>query len=84
MSPEIHFGLVHYTKQVDPWFDVAENYNFATATDFLNWLQAGTRISFVQKASQAPDVPRPLKEQYLKCYQKVCADAQTNPNPIIL
>ncbi len=86
MSPEMHLGLVQYTKQVDPWFDYrgSPTYNFATAAQILNWLKVGTRVTFIHKYSQSPDLARLLKEQYLKCYRKVCADAQTNPDPMTM
>jgi hypothetical protein len=75
-SPDIHLGMVHYTKLVDPWFDTAAAYKFASALALLDWLQAGVRIAFIQKASQSSDTPRNLKEQYLKCYQSIFADGQ--------
>jgi hypothetical protein len=83
-SPEIHLGMVHYTTVVDPWFHTAAAYNFATAAALLDWLQAGTRIAFIQKARQSPDTPRNLKEQFLKCYQAICADQQLNPTPMTM
>jgi lipopolysaccharide biosynthesis glycosyltransferase len=83
-SPEIHLGMVHYTTVVDPWFHTAAAYNFATAAALLDWLQAGTRIAFIQKARQSPDTPRNLKEQFLKCYQAICADQQLNPSPMTM
>ena len=84
MSPDIHLGLVHYTEQVDPWFDAAAAYNFPTAAEILDWLKAGTRVALVHKASQSSDTSRNLMEQYLKTWQKVCADAQLNPNPMTM
>lgn len=83
-SPDIHLGMVHYTKLVDPWFDTAAAYKFASALALLDWLQAGVRIAFIQKASQSSDTPRNLKEQYLKCYQAICADGQLNPTPMTM
>ena len=82
MSPDISEGIEAYKKRVAPWFATAKNLNFATAEDFQDWLNASTRISFMQKASQAPGVPRALQQQYVAAYQKVCADAQANPVPI--
>ena len=41
-------------------------------------------MAFNHKDIQSPDVPRLLKEQYLKCYQKVRANALTNPNPLTM
>jgi hypothetical protein len=70
MSPGIHFGLVQYSEQVEPWFV----YRGSRHLQF--------RYSSGNFELASPDVLRLLKEQYLKCYQKVCADAQTNPNPM--
>ena len=49
--------------------------------EILDWLKAGTRVAFVHKVSQSSDTSRNLKDQYLKTWQKICADAQLNPNP---
>lgn len=35
-SSDIHLGLVHYTTQIDNWFDTVVAYNFATTADFLD------------------------------------------------
>ncbi len=77
--PEIHLGMVHYTTEIDPWFHTAAAYNFPTAAALLDWMPAGVRIVCMQKARQSPDTPRNLKEQYLKCYQVICAELQANP-----
>jgi hypothetical protein len=71
--------MVHYTTEIDPWFHTASAHYFPTATVLLDWLQSGVRIAFIQKARQSPDTPRNLKEQYLKCYQAICAELQANP-----
>ena len=81
-SPDIPLGLVHYAQQVDNWFDTVSAYNFASTADFLDWLKAGTRVAFFQKASQSSDMPRALKEQYLKCYQAICASMVLDPTPM--
>ena len=36
MSPDIHLVLVHYTEQVDPWFDTVVTYNFITSAEILD------------------------------------------------
>ena len=79
MSPDISEGIEVYKNRVTPWFVTSKNLNFATAEDFQDWINVCTRISFMQKASQAPDVPRALQQKYVAAYQKVCADAQDNP-----
>jgi len=56
--------------------------NFAANADLLDWLKAGTRVAFFQKASQSVDMPRALKEQYLKCHQAICASMVINPTPM--
>jgi hypothetical protein len=56
-SPDIHLGLVHYTTQIDNCFDTVSAYNFPTTAALLDWLQAGTRVAFFQKASQSVDMP---------------------------
>jgi hypothetical protein len=61
-SPDIHLGLVHYTTQIDNSFDTVATYNFSTTADFLDCLKTGTRVAFLQKASQSVDMPRNLKE----------------------
>ena len=82
MSPDISEGIETYKKRVAPWFVTAKNLNFATVDEFLDCLNSSTRISFMQKASQTPGVPRPLQQQYVGVYQKVCADVQVNPVPM--
>ena len=66
----------------DSWFDTVTAYNFATTADFLHCLKADTRAAFLQKVSQSVDMPRNLKEQYLKCYQSICASMQGDPTPM--
>ena len=82
MSPDISEGIETYKKRVAPWLVTVKNLNFTTVDEFLDCLNASTRISFMQKASQAPGVPRPLQQQYVGVYQKVCADVQVNPVPM--
>jgi hypothetical protein len=80
-SPEIHLGLVHYMTQIDNWFETVASYNFASTLNFLDCLKVDTRVSFLQKVSQSDDMPRNLKEQYLKCYQTYARQPRSTLHP---
>ena len=80
-SPEINLGLVHYMTQIDNWFETVASYNFASTLNFLDCLKVDTRVSFLQKVSQSDDMPRNLKEQYLKCYQTYARQPRSTLHP---
>jgi hypothetical protein len=83
-APNLPAGLEAYKNKINPRFVSVRNLNFGTGHDVLDHLQAGSRLSFVYKCSQASGVPESLQKDYISCYQKVCADAVTNPAPLNL
>jgi hypothetical protein len=81
-SPDLCAGLEAYKKSTEAWFLSVKSMNFRTAFDQLDWLQASSRLHFIYKCSQSPEVPRPLRQLYINLFQKVCAEQTANPNPI--
>jgi hypothetical protein len=69
---------------IDPWFVSLRNLNFATTHDAIDFLQTSSRVLFVYKDIQDPEVPEPLRKEMVTCFQGYCADYKTSTAPMTM
>jgi len=89
-QPDVRFPhLQFFPKLVAEHFKVGRllgssnnTYAIFTSPEIHLGLVNYTSVAFFQKASQSVDMPRALKEQYLKCHQVIRASMVINPTPM--
>jgi hypothetical protein len=71
-SPDLSGGVESYKKSTVPWFVSVKSMNFPTDLDQFDWIHASSRLYFIYKCRQSPDVSHPLRQLYINFFENVC------------